>query len=590
MITVAFFAVQNESRSIMAGHMLLIFLCFGLGAQSKSTLQLNAGGAFIQMRSDLTAATFSKLRFIGRWYSENNVMKHSWGTGTFMMKFQGSASIGVNLQSPSYQSPHYYVCQVDGGEDLRLAHSSGALMIADGLSLDEHIVKCGRSSEASYGVTTLTGVVLESGGELLPLSTAFSELRYEAIGDSITAGFKVTGTASEQATPENEDVFKTYERYIADAWGTSDWRVVAKSGISILPYAGGAEKVMELEWPCRTFWAEWQGSCPAEWDFTLWQADVVTINLGTNDFAFGDASRVTKSNIQKGYKDLVMLVRQKYPNALIACIQPLQYSCGGGNAKLEAIVEGLEAAVQEMQQGGDSKVRYYRTGTIASPWLDCQTHYSDYTHPTVEGNQIFAEKLLETLTDELRFFFPEKCGGSGPRCERGLVESTTSSSSASSTTTSRWSASTTSSSVPSVSSTTSTASGSSLTTAGSSETCVARPQSALPSGSWATTDSYCAQCSSGYAYWPCDTDPPLCDCSPGSDMPGPAPLPTSTLAPSPATTPAPEPGSLNCVARPQSALPSGSWATTDSYCAICATGYQWWPCQQEPALCNCSSD
>eukprot|EP00441_Pelagodinium_beii_P020735 CAMPEP_0197657408 /NCGR_PEP_ID=MMETSP1338-20131121/44606_1 /TAXON_ID=43686 ORGANISM="Pelagodinium beii, Strain RCC1491" /NCGR_SAMPLE_ID=MMETSP1338 /ASSEMBLY_ACC=CAM_ASM_000754 /LENGTH=630 /DNA_ID=CAMNT_0043233767 /DNA_START=42 /DNA_END=1934 /DNA_ORIENTATION=- len=552
-------------------ELLLLSLCFG-AAQGKH-VAVSAGGAFIQMRSDVTdVTTFSKMRFIGRWYPEGNVMKHSWGTGTFMVRFRGSASLGASLQSPTYQAPHYYVCQVDEGPDIRLPHSSGTLVIAEGLSPSEHTIKCGRSSEASYGTTTLAGVVLDSGSEVLPLD-ASSHLRYEAIGDSITAGFKVTGTAQEQATPRNEDVFKTYERHLADAWGTSDWRVVAKSGISILPYLGGAEKVMELEFPCRTFWADWQGSCPIAWDFEDWQADVVSINLGTNDFAFGDA--VTKASFQKGYKDLVVLVRSKYPKALILCIQPLQYSCGGGSAKLQAIVEGLEAAVEEMQQSGDRKVRYHTTGTMQSPWLDCQTHYSDFTHPTVEGNEIFAERLLETLTNDVRFFFPEKCSGSGPRCNGAVV--TTAPSSTTTTTTASTTATADSSTTAST-----------TATAGSESACVARPQSSLPSGSWATTDSYCANCANDGSVWPCDTDPLLCDCSPQNVTTSVSvTVPTTTLATLLSTT-APEDGSATCVARPQSELPSGSWATTDAYCVKCAIGYEWWPCDSVPSLCDCS--
>merc|ERR1719502_1481712 len=27
---------------------------------------------------------------------------------------------------------------------------------------------------------------------------------------------------------------------------------------------------------------------------------------------------------------------------------------------------------------------------------------------------------------------------------------------------------------------------------------------------------------------------------------------------------------------------------TDSNCAKCATGYQWWPCNSQPAICDCS--
>jgi hypothetical protein len=47
---------------------------------------------------------------------------------------------------------------------------------------------------------------------------------------------------------------------------------------------------MPMEWPCRHFWDTWQISCPSLYGtFPNWQADVVTINLGTiMIFAFGN--------------------------------------------------------------------------------------------------------------------------------------------------------------------------------------------------------------------------------------------------------------------------------------------------------------
>jgi len=56
-------------------------------------------------------------------------------------------------------------------------------------------------------------------------------LRIEFVGDSITAGFKVTAeSASEPATIANQDLFLAYTRFLAGAWDTTDYQVIAKSG------------------------------------------------------------------------------------------------------------------------------------------------------------------------------------------------------------------------------------------------------------------------------------------------------------------------------------------------------------------------
>jgi lysophospholipase L1-like esterase len=505
-----------------------------------------------------------------------------------MIRFRKSTSVGVALQSP--QIGAYYVCQVDDQEEVRLNHQTGTLTIATGLSLEEHVAKCGRSGEASYGKTSVTGVVIDDAGDLLTVEEPLaSALRYEAIGDSITAGFKVTvpaGSGAVPATPENEDVFKTYVRHLADAWGILDYHVVAKSGISILPYGNGLEKVMAQEWPCRSFWAAWQGGCPVLWDFTSWQADIVTINLGTNDFAFGNP---TREAFKKGYSDLIQSVRRNYPGALIICIQPLQYSCGGGSAKLQAIIDGLEDAVAEAQSVGDRRVRYHTTGTISEPWLDCRNDYVDYTHPTVEGNKKFADKLLETLTADVREFFPGQCGGTGSTCQQSSFTLATASPAPDQLTPLL-------TPLPTTQPT--------LDNGSVDSRCAAVPQSRLPAGSWATTDEECSKCvpgysgyPAGYPWWPCDTSPALCKCNDTSmQAPASATVPVAATGPS-GNTPAPTLGSQHssCQAVLQSSLPLGFWATTTEQCEKCAPeyaghpgGYPWWPCDAKPQLCWCS--
>merc|ERR1712107_629986 len=118
----------------------------------------------------------------------------------------------------------------------------------------EHIIRCGRSNEGSFGETTISKLVLDYGADILqPVIRSF-EIKYDAIGDSITAGFAVMEPPGSQvgATLANSDVFQTYERYLADAWGTTDWRSIARSGISVTPYGG--EIIMGERWPCRAFY------------------------------------------------------------------------------------------------------------------------------------------------------------------------------------------------------------------------------------------------------------------------------------------------------------------------------------------------
>ena len=62
---------------------------------------------------------------------------------------------------------------------------------------------------------------------------------------------------------------------------------------------------------CSSFAAS---SCPRAWDFNLFQADVVVLNLGTNDFIFNNP---TEAEFRGAYLDLLRTVRSKYPSALV---------------------------------------------------------------------------------------------------------------------------------------------------------------------------------------------------------------------------------------------------------------------------------
>ncbi|CAE8685871.1 unnamed protein product [Polarella glacialis] len=98
-------------------------------------------------------------------------------------------------------------------------------------------------------------------------------------------------------------------------------------------------------WPCSTF--SLNGAYPQAWDFGAWQADVVTINLGTNDYGKKKKKKKKKkknnnnknngdptpAQFQAAYGSFISQVRSKYPNALIACLAPLSWSCSGGAAK-----------------------------------------------------------------------------------------------------------------------------------------------------------------------------------------------------------------------------------------------------------------
>lgn len=317
----------------------------------------------------------------------------SWGQ-SFFAKFTGSAHVGVKLNGGGL----YYTYRIDGGPWTKIKGASGTVHLADNLAKEEeHTLHFGRSDEASYGYMTFNDLVLDAGYTALVPDKP--KLTYEALGDSITAGFKVNGPPS----TANEDVYETYVAHLADAWGTDDWHTVARSGIGVANVRGSGGSMLE-EYKCRAYVDFGSWNChfmpymggEHQWDFALESRvpDVVTVNLGTNDFAFG-----TGVLFQTDYTMFVRFVRSKRPNATIFCLCPLQYSCSADGSvkglKWKTMRDGVAGAVKTLN---DPKIVYVPTGSFDDPWLDCATEYSDYTHPTVVGHAKFAERLKEVLT------------------------------------------------------------------------------------------------------------------------------------------------------------------------------------------------
>eukprot|EP00930_Biecheleria_cincta_P020329 TRINITY_DN1530_c0_g1_i2.p1 TRINITY_DN1530_c0_g1~~TRINITY_DN1530_c0_g1_i2.p1 ORF type:complete len:311 (-),score=54.44 TRINITY_DN1530_c0_g1_i2:233-1165(-) len=108
------------------------------------------------------------------------------------------------------------------------------------------------------------------------------------------------------------------------------------------------------------------------------------------------------------------------------------------------------------------------------------------------------------------------------------------------------------------------------TTAPGSPTCKAMPESSR----YVATDMNCALACKALpsGQWPCGAGH-MCDCSGQATT-------TTTRAPVMTTR---EQGKT---CRPTAGLPSNG--ATDSNCALCAAGYQWWPCNTNPAICTCT--
>lgn len=310
-----------------------------------------------------------KLQLHGRtvWDEEKQALFCNWTCSGFTVRFTGT-SLKAKLtvmadQIPAMPgfppNPDYYphVGVVADGVTLENRQD----ILSDGWydlwkgEAGEHTVRFVKVSENSRG--KLGVLALECDGEILEMQAEKKPLM-EIIGDSITCAF---GSESSNNSPEflcnEENGWTSYGAIAARELGY-EWRQICVSGISasqpehpLFPMPG----MNEIYHLTDQLYDERRGVTPAEFDFAANPADVVVLNLGTNDVNpirfsqdFGQVAAM-ENWFQKRYKEFVADIRRlNGKDTWIVCaLGSMDYY----------LYDRIRAAVEEYkQESGDEKV------------------------------------------------------------------------------------------------------------------------------------------------------------------------------------------------------------------------------------------
>jgi lysophospholipase L1-like esterase len=317
------------------------------------------------------------VRFVGRPdLREDGVVRLAWSGSGILFRFSGT-SAAVRMDDPA----GFYTRIVDGVEQPELQTTPGerSYAIAGGLADGEHEVELYRKTEALFGVTRFYDVDL-AGGELLA-PPAPKNRKLELIGDSITCGYGNEG--SEATCPfeaETENHWLTYGAITARELD-AELVTVAWSGKGIV-YNYGDDK----NEPLPALYSRALPDDPqSEWDFALWQPDVVVINLGTNDFSTEDDP--TQPVFEAAYRTFLETLRAKYPDAWIVCLVPTLL----GGTDVTTAEDYITNVVDGRVGAGDGRV-VVRALEFTSDGAGCDYHPSLATHAS----------MSVALTSELR--------------------------------------------------------------------------------------------------------------------------------------------------------------------------------------------
>jgi lysophospholipase L1-like esterase len=244
-------------------------------------------------------------------------------------------------------------------KDLRPGEHTILLLVR---GLDEHQPRWSPPLTASV---TFLGFDLPAGGQFVAVADE-PKLKVEFLGDSITEGVRVHDKEPGRETwPWTSDALRAYPFKTAMKL-EAEWRQVGFGRLGItIPGNGGVPIAPDaFDW--------FYEGCPRD----DWRADVVVVNLGTND------RNATSEQFRPGYARELAAIRKAYPKAAILALRPFN----GAHA------DDIRAEVAARNTAGDARIAYIDT----TGWLN-KSDFTDGVHPNAGAGPKLADHLAPLI-------------------------------------------------------------------------------------------------------------------------------------------------------------------------------------------------
>lgn len=325
------------------------------------------------------AQVFRYLSTTGRTVLMDDAIALDWSNASFTMAgtFDGEVRVKLNFIGGSNQINGYLHVIVDEDvESPRIIRvdSNTQWYTLGYLEKGEHTIRVVKVNEAQMGVIDV--LALEFNGTLKEAPKT-DNLKIEFIGDSITCGADMIETAVDKVTAE--DGTKSYGALTAAALNAqasfisaSGYRLTyCDDGNTRMVLPGIYEQVSGI----RNYMGAGDNGA---WDFAADPADVVVINLGTNDSVLISLDR--GEEITSAAVEFLKTVRKHNPDAVIVW-------CYG--AMLSEGAEEIQAAITEL---ADPNIYYLNVTQNNDGLAD---------HPNAAGHQLIAQELTAFLQSKL---------------------------------------------------------------------------------------------------------------------------------------------------------------------------------------------
>lgn len=320
-----------------------------------------------------------KISISGRVVEQDGKAKWSYPGVKISTKFKGSKI--TMLAKPNCG---YFWVEGYGIERKKIEiPESGEVILADNLNdkveRNLKIVYCNEGQELQpefYGFATE--------GDLIKNEEAENKTKFYFIGNSITCGYGVDGDRSQTFNYATEDFTKTFAYQISEKFD-ADYIVFAKSGYGIYRNYGDAKEGSTVNMSTLYDYTLFTDST-YKWDHSSVKADVVFLNLGTNDTS-EDNYDIQK--FKSATEKFVAKLRATNPESkIILMTGPMMHS-----KALADVMMTLDEIAFEMAKNGDDKI--FRFNFTPD---DGKFGYGTDWHPNAEKQNDMTNELLEFMT------------------------------------------------------------------------------------------------------------------------------------------------------------------------------------------------
>jgi lysophospholipase L1-like esterase len=335
----------------------------------------------------------SKLRYTG-WFDRRDpeAVRFAWPGSQIRAQF-GGASLRIRLTDTPHEDESretdWITVVIDDAPPRTFALSEGfhVYPLATDLPATSHEVLIWKRTEANVGTIAFHGLTLDPGASLHVLPTAPSR-RMLFIGDSITAGYGNEGADSGcRWSARTQNNYASYGAVAARKLD-AEYVVAAWSGKGVTRNYEERDRV--------TMAALFDVTIPTESSSPRTRpgaADVVVVNLGTNDFMRGvpDAGQ-----FRAEYAALLRSLRQRHPKALfVLALGPMladDYPQPKSRTRMRTWLAQIRG---DLHASGDTNVE------LIEVWSDPAHGAGCDFHPNLKTHARMGHELAQLVRDKL---------------------------------------------------------------------------------------------------------------------------------------------------------------------------------------------